>query len=292
MFGSHLSIAGGVHNALIAAQSLGIGAVQIFTANQRQWSPKGLSADAIALWEEQRAKLDVKQVVSHDSYLINVASPKAEPRERSIALLRDELLRCEALNIPWLVMHPGSHLESDEQAGLAQVAAALDELHDALPDIGVTICLEITAGQGTNLGHRLEHLAAIIQAVKAPDRLAVCLDTAHMLGAGYDLTSAKGAKATLREVDRVVGLDRVKVLHLNDSKAPLGSRKDRHEHIGHGHVSLEAFEVFVNEPAFADAPMILETAKEPAPDGRPWDAINLDTLRGLVRRRQSKVSQR
>ncbi|MEX0744874.1 MAG: deoxyribonuclease IV [Phycisphaeraceae bacterium] len=290
MFGSHLSIAGGLHNALLEAQALEMDCVQIFTKNQRQWRVPPLRDEQVAAWHEHLVSTGIRHTVSHDSYLINLASPKPEGRDKSIALFREEMLRCEALSIPHLVMHPGAHLGEGESAGLQRVVDAFDQLHDELPDLTVVTCLEITAGQGTALGHRLEHLRAIIDKVQASERLGVCLDTAHLLAAGYDLTREKAAKAVLREVDAIVGLERVHVLHVNDSKTPLGSRVDRHEHIGHGHIALDAFKVFVNEPAFREVPKILETAKEDAPDGGPWDAINLETLRGLVgkgRRRPS-----
>src|SRR5690606_5149153 len=196
----------------------------------------------------------------------------------------EELIRCHALGIPNLVTHPGAHLGAGEDAGIARVVEALDKLHDALPEVAVTTCLEVTAGQGTSLGYRFEHLAAIIEGVEDDARLGVCLDTAHLLAAGYDLTSAAGAKATLKEFDKTVGLDRVRVLHLNDSKVERGRRVDRHDHIGKGFVSLDAFAVMVNHPKLRKLPMILETPKEDAPDGRPWDAVNLETLRGLVKK--------
>ncbi|MFW6060688.1 MAG: deoxyribonuclease IV, partial [Phycisphaeraceae bacterium] len=234
-------------------------------------------------WFEHQDSTGMRDVVSHDSYLINLASPKAETRDKSIALFREELLRCEALKIPFLVTHPGAHMKEGEDAGLKRVAEAMNRLHEELPDLSVITCLEITAGQGTCLGHTLEHLATLIEWIDADERLGVCLDTAHMLAAGYDLTSTRGAKAALREVEATVALERVRVLHVNDSKVARGSRVDRHEHIGHGYVALDAFKAIVNEPAFKGVPKILETPKDTAPDGRPWDVVNMETLRGLVR---------
>ncbi len=284
MFGSHLSIAGGLHNALIEAQRLGMGCVQVFTKNQRQWRVKPLTDEQIALWREHRRQTKIRDVVSHDSYLINLASPDAENRRKSIALFREELERCEALEIESLVTHPGAHMGEGEPAGLKRVAQALDRVHKDLPGLSVVTCLEVTAGQGSSLGARFEHLRRIIDAVKQPERLGACLDTAHMIEAGYDLTSGAGCKAVLKEFDGVVGLDRVRALHINDSKTPRGSRVDRHEHIGHGHVALEAFGVIVKHRAFKKVPKILETAKAVAPDGRPWDVVNLEVLQGLASR--------
>ena len=282
MFGSHLSIAGGLHNALIEARELGMDCVQVFTKNQRQWASKPLTDEQIQLWQHHRQETGIDRVVSHDSYLINLANPGGETRKKSLALFRDELLRCEALAIGDLVTHPGSHLGGGEAAGLELIAQALDQLHEDLPGLAVITCLEVTAGQGTNLGAAFGHIERIIDTVQQPERLAVCLDTAHMLAAGYDLTSAKGCREVLGELDNSLGLDRVRVIHVNDSKAPRGSRVDRHEHIGHGHVSLDALKVIVKHPTFKQVPKILETQKAEAPDGRPWDAVNLEVLRGLV----------
>ncbi|MDX1564360.1 MAG: deoxyribonuclease IV, partial [Phycisphaeraceae bacterium] len=228
------------------------------------------------------AEANLGPAVSHDSYLINLASPKAETHGKSVALMVDEIERCEALGIGYLVAHPGAHTGSGEEAALEKIARSLDQIHRDLPGYQTITCLEITAGQGTNVGYRLEHLHQIIDRVTEPQRLGVCLDSAHALAAGYDLTSREGAEAFCQQVEAVLGLERVCVWHLNDSKVPLGSRVDRHEHIGHGHLSLEAFEVIVNHPAFLQKPKILETPKQTAPDGRPWDTVNLETLRGLM----------
>ena len=292
MFGSHLSIAGGLENALLKARELDMDCVQIFTKNQRQWRVPPLTDDQVDRWFDHQASTGITRAVSHDSYLINLASPDPAARDKSINLFREELTRCQRLGITELVMHPGAHMKAGEQPGLERVAAAFDQLHAELPGLDVVTCVEITAGQGTTLGHRLEHLAWIIDHVAEPARMGVCLDTAHLLAAGYDLTTTAGAKAVVKETDASVGLDRVRVLHLNDSKTPRGSHVDRHEHIGHGHVALDAFAVFVNEPAFADVPKILETPKEDADDGRPWDTVNLETLRGLIRRRRTSKKKK
>jgi len=284
MFGSHLSIAGGLHNALIAARELSMDCVQVFTKNQRQWAAPDLTRQQIELWNRHRCDTGIASVVSHDSYLINLATPAPLVRSQSIALFRDELSRCAALDIPHLVTHPGSHVGAGEDEGLRLVAAALDQVHGELPGLSVVTCLEVTAGQGTGLGYRFEHLRRIIDLVREPERLAVCLDTAHLLAAGYDLTSAAGCRAMLDELDACLGLNLVQVIHVNDSKTPRGSRVDRHTHIGQGFVALEAFRVILRQERFRQTPMILETPKEQAPDGRDWDAHNLETLRRLSRR--------
>lgn len=284
MFGSHLSIAGGLHLALTEARKLDMDCLQIFTKNQRQWKVRPLEADVIEQWHAVRKETKLKSVVSHDSYLINLASPDKENLRKSRDLFCEEIERCEVLDIPWLVTHPGAHMKEGEEVGLKRVAQSLDAIHKSLPGYKTVTLLEITAGQGTALGYTFEHLRAIIDQVKDPERLAVCLDTAHMIAAGYDLTSEKGAKETLRELDKVVGLDLVKCIHMNDSKIERGKRVDRHEHIGHGYVSLDAFRVIVNHRKFKKVPKILETAKEDHDSGQPWDKVNLETLRGLVKK--------
>lgn len=281
MYGSHLSISGGLHLALTGARDLHMDCVQVFTKNQRQWTAPPLTDAQVSEWKAAQQSTGITQTVSHDSYLINLASPDAEARGKSTRLFRDELGRCEALGIPYLVTHPGSHMGTGEESGIARIAEALDQLHAELRGLRVVTCLEVTAGQGHSLGYRFEHIRAIRDAVREPERLAVCIDTAHMIEAGYDLTSAQGMRATLDELDSVVGLKLVRVIHVNDSKTPRGSRVDRHEHIGHGHVAMEAFGVLVNEPAFAGVQKILETPKDIAPDGRPWDVVNIETLKGL-----------
>jgi deoxyribonuclease-4 len=286
MFGSHLSIAGGMHNALLAAEKLGMACVQVFTKNQQQWKAPPLAEDARAQWRAHCDRLEFAHTVSHDSYLINLASPDDVLWRKSIDLFVEELSRCAALGIPYLVTHPGAHMDCGEDAGLERVAQAIDVIHDRLPQprkpsARVLTCLEITAGQGTCLGHRLEHLATIIDLVKAPDRLGVCLDTAHLFAAGYDFRGRKYA-GFMREVEATVTVEKVKVLHLNDSKKELGSRVDRHEHIGRGTIGLDGFRPIVRDKRWRDVPKILETAKDKHEDGRDWDAVNLETLKGLM----------
>jgi deoxyribonuclease-4 len=280
MFGSHLSIAGGLHNAILAAEKLGFDTVQVFTKNQQQWKCRPLEPPAIQRWRAECRRVGFKRTVSHDSYLINLASPDPAVWRRSIALFVEELRRCATLRIPYLVTHPGAHMGSGEETGLKRVADALDLVHQQVPADGVVTCLEITAGQGTSLGYRLEHLARIIELVRQPRRLAVCLDTAHLFAAGYDFRGRKYGRF-IRQVEAVVGLGRVKVLHLNDSKKDLGSRMDRHEHIGRGRIGLDGFRPFVRDKTWAAVPRILETPKAKAPDGRDWDEVNLEVLRGL-----------
>lgn len=281
MFGSHLSISGGMHKALLQAEQYGMETVQVFTKNQQQWKCKPLEQSAIDEWHQHLKRLKFKKIVSHDSYLINLAATNDEFWRKSVELFVEEIRRCQQLLIPYLVTHPGAHMGAGEEAGLSKIVAALDVIHQMIPADGVTTCLEITAGQGSCLGCRLEHLAEIIERVKEPKRLAVCLDTAHLFAAGYDFRGRKYS-AFRKEIEKTVGLKRVKVWHLNDSKKPLGSRVDRHDHIGRGTIGLEGFKPIVRDEAFAKVPKILETPKEKDERGRDWDAVNIETLRGLM----------
>lgn len=282
MFGSHLSIAGGLHLALLEAQRLKMDCVQIFTKNQRQWKTPALSKEQIAAWHDHVRSTGILSTVSHDSYLINLASPDRSVREKSIALFRQELRHCDDLDIPFLVAHPGSHMGAGEVVGLKRVIRALDRVHRDLSGCGVITCLEITAGQGTGLGYRFEHLRTVMDGVREPDRLAICFDTAHALAAGYDLTSAAGAKGVLQELNDVIGARHVRVLHVNDSRVPRGKRVDRHEHIGKGHVARAAFGVLLRHCAFTHVPKILETPKGEDDKGRNLDTLNLQRLRRLA----------
>ncbi len=281
MFGSHLSISGGMHNALLKAEAYGMDCVQVFTKNQQQWKCSPLGQDVIEQWSSHCRRLKFQHTVSHDSYLINLASPDETLRMKSIELFAEELRRCVLLGIPYLVTHPGAHMGEGEEAGLRRVAESLDAVHDVIPADGVITCLEITAGQGSSLGYRLDHLATIIERVKHPKRVGVCLDTAHLFAAGYDFRGRKYAKFR-KELEKVLGLKRVKVLHLNDSKKALGSRVDRHDHIGKGLIGLSGFRPIVRDDAFAGIPKILETPKEKDDAGRDWDEVNLETLRSLM----------
>jgi deoxyribonuclease IV len=280
MFGSHLSIAGGMHNALLEAERLGFSTVQTFTKNQQQWKCKPLDGETCAGWTKERERLKFRRTVSHASYLINLASPDDVLWQKSVDLFVEELSRCATLGIPYLVIHPGAHMGSGEAVGLKRIAAAIDRARVAMP-VDVVICLEATAGQGSSLGCKLEHLAEIISLVAEPKGMGICLDTAHLFAAGYDFRGRKYA-GFRKELSRTVGLSRVKVLHLNDSKRELGSRVDRHEHIGRGMIGIDGFAPFVQDEAFAKVPKIMETPKGKDADGRDWDAVNLEVLRGLM----------
>ena len=291
MFGSHLSIAGGMHNALLAAEGYGMETVQVFTKNQQQWNARPLDPAAVKLFREHAERLGFQHIVAHDSYLINLAARDEALWEKSIGAFIHEMERCDQLGIRYLVTHPGAHVGSGEEAGVARVVAAMNRILRQQESGSVTVCLETTAGQGTCLGCTFEQLAAMIDGIEQKHRVAVCVDTCHILAAGYNITTAASTEAVLDKLDRVIGLDRVKVWHLNDSKKPLASRVDRHEHIARGHVGIEAFGVICRHPRATGVPKIMETPKEAAPDGRDWDVVNLHLLRGLVAGKRMRLKK-
>ena len=281
LFGSHLSIAGGYYKAADTAAKLGLDTVQIFSKNNNQWKGKLLSDDDVKLFRDAIERAGLRKPCAHNSYLINLASPDDVLWQKSLDALVDELQRAEKLGLDGVVMHPGSFVSSSEEAGLARIATALDEVHKQTRKFHCDLWLETTAGQGTNLGHRFEQIATLLQTVRDSERLGVCVDSCHIVAAGYPLQTAKEYAATMAEFDRTIGVDRIRAWHLNDSKKPLGSRVDRHEHIGRGFLGLEPFRHILNDPRFAEIPMYLETEKGEE-DGEQLDAINLRTLKGLI----------
>ena len=283
LFGSHLSVAGGLHRAAAKAGELGLSAVQIFTKNNHRWVGKPLADDAVGRWNAAVADAGLEVTCSHASYLINLATPAADLREKSVAALVDELERADRLGLAGVVVHPGSHVRSGEEAGLAAAGEAVSEVLRRHAGGRCGLWLENTAGQGTNLGHRLKHLGVIIDAVPADrrTRLGVCFDTCHAFAAGYDLRDAGEYARCFEALDAAVGLDRLRCLHVNDSKRELGSRVDRHEHIGEGELGDAAFRPLVNDARLAALPFILETPKKDR-DGVPWDTVNVNRLRSLT----------
>ena len=275
-----MSIAGGLHCAFERAVETGCDCFQVFVKNQRQWTAPPISDDQIRAWQEMRRKTGLDTIIAHDTYLINLASPDAGNLKKSTDAFTDELERCEALDIPGLVAHPGSHLGEGEEKGLKRIAKALNAIHRRTKGYAVRTLLEITAGQGTNLGYRFEHLATIIDRVAEPERLAVCFDTCHAFAAGYNLDT--DYDAIMGEFDETIGVERIACFHMNDSKTPLGSRVDRHEHIGQGHVHRNAFRKIINDPRFGGIPMILETPKGEDERGRDWDRLCLAKLRRMI----------
>jgi deoxyribonuclease-4 len=283
-----MSIAGGLPRAVDRARAARAQALQIFTKSAGQWRARLLPGEEIEQFRARVQKAALSPVIAHNSYLINVAAGPGPLRTQSIAALGEELDRAEALGLDGLVMHPGSYTTGNERDGLRLIAEALDRILGARPGGKTMILLEHTAGQGTNLGHRFEHLAEIIDRLGGTSRVGVCIDTCHLLAAGYDICTEEGYRGTFAEFDRVVGLSRIRAFHLNDSKKPCGSRVDRHEHIGKGCLGLEPFRRLLNDPRFTGHGMLLETPKLETPESRrrsdldPWDARNLRTLRRLI----------
>lgn len=305
-FGAHNSIAGGLHNALLAGHALAMEAVQMFVSQPRawpvirapqakttsrpgkasnksasSWQAKELSNEAVNVFQETLRRTGVRVLLAHDSYLINMASPEEGLYRRSLEAFIAEMQRAERLGLTYLVTHPGAHVGSGEEAGLKRFAQAVDEVHQRCAGFRVQILLETTAGQGSCLGHRFEHLARILHLVAEPERLGICLDTCHVFAAGYDLAPKRAYQATMREFARLIGLERLRAFHLNDSLKPKGSRIDRHAHIGQGCLGLESFRLLVNDRRFRARPMVLETPKEETKAGS-MDAVNLQTLRALM----------
>lgn len=279
--GSHMSVAGGYYRAVELAAEAGCDCVQVFTKNASQWKAKPLTPEDGELF---RAALERRQIVapvSHASYLINLASPSDDLWQKSMAAMVDELERAAALGIPRVVVHPGAHLTASEEDGIATVIDALGRVLQQTDSLETMILLENTAGQGSTLGWRLEHLAEMIDGVRNHPRVGVCIDTCHAFAAGYDLRDASHFGEFASQIGRDIGFDRVGAIHLNDSRKGLGQRIDRHEHIGEGMLGLEAFRHLLHHPALREVPMYLETEKGDR-DGESLDVINLRTLRGLV----------
>ena len=309
--GSHRSAAGGVANAIHEAVALGLDCVQLFTANQRQWRPRQPSQQECADWFTALkaagwSNPQDHRVVSHNSYLVNLASPDAAARKKSIALQRSELERCEHLGIRLCVMHPGAHLSGkrltteknnlradpsvQELAGIKRLASSLDQLHKELPGYKVLTCLENTVGAGTTLGYNFNQLALAKQLVGNADRIAFCIDTCHAVAAGYNMDTTTSAKNTLELIDQHLGVKHVRVIHANDSQFPCGSRKDRHANILDGVCGASCFKAITHIGAWKNIPMILETPKEGLFRGRDWDVENAQRLRGIAGVRQIKIS--
>jgi deoxyribonuclease-4 len=279
LLGAHMSIAGGVHLAIERGCSIDCTAMQIFVKNNMQWFARPLTREEIDAFCKHAQRSELLSVFAHANYLINLAATNPRFHANSLRALAEELIRADQLKLPFLVMHPGAHLGAGEQTGLNKIIASIDAVFAALPKIKTKIALETTAGQGSCLGDKFEQLAYIIDHVRDAKRLSVCLDTAHVFAAGYDISTEAGTDAMFREFDRIIGVDRLAAIHLNDSKAACGSRVDRHEHIGKGKIGLTAFRAILRDPRFNKIPKVLETPKRK--DLRE-DVMNLKTLRGLI----------
>jgi deoxyribonuclease-4 len=281
-----MSIAGGYYKAVEAAAKLEMDCVQLFTKNNNQWAAKPITSSDVENFKTCLKQADISHPVAHDSYLINLASPDDVLWTKSRDAFAHELERAEALGLMGVVMHPGAHVASTPEEGLGRIVTALDAVHESTSGFQTLTLLETTAGQGTTLGAKFEELAWIIERVQAPDRVGVCVDTCHIFSAGYPLIAAAEFKATFAEFDRLIGISRIKAFHLNDSLKAFGSRVDRHAHIGRGTLGLEPFRHLLNDKRFAKIPMYLETEKGEE-DGEELDAINLRTLRDLIKSRAS-----
>ena len=279
LLGAHTSTSGGVSKAIERANQLSFTAIQIFTKNNNRWFSKPLEESEIDKFKKLNDKSNIKFIVSHDSYLINLCATSSELLQKSQNAFVDELTRCELLGIPYLNFHPGSHTGRGEEDGLKVIADSINIAHSKTKGFNVSSMLEITAGQGTVLGYKFEQINNIIENVEEKERMSVCIDTAHMFAAGYDFRDEESYNKTMQEFDDIIGLDKLKCFHMNDSKKELGSRVDRHEHIGKGFIGLEGFRNIMNDKRLINIPKILET-----PKGKEQleDLENLETLRNLI----------
>lgn len=261
LIGAHTSTQGGVGAAVDLANKLGFTAMQIFSKNNNRWYSKPFSEKEIIDFKEKLEKSKIKFTVVHDSYLINLCATDKEILKKSRDAFFDELNRCELLGIPFLNFHPGSHGGAGEEEGIKLIAESLNIIHEKTKGYNVSSMLEVTAGQGSAIGYRFEHIRKIIDQVEDKERMSVCIDTAHIFAAGYDIKSPTGYKKTMKEFDDIIGLDRLQCFHMNDSKKPFASRVDRHEHIGKGFIGLDGFKNIMNDKKISHIPKILETPK-------------------------------
>ena len=280
ILGAHMSIAGGYYKSVESAKAAGCDCVQLFTKNNNQWLAKPISDQYVEAFQEAIASASFTHTLSHASYLINLASPKPELREKSIDSMIVELERADMLGIPYVVFHPGSFTTTDEETGLAAIVDSLNKILRATNMLSTYPLLENTAGQGSNLGWDFKHLGTIIKGVDEPDRVGVCIDTCHAFAAGYPMDTEENYEQTINKMKRGFGIRKIKAFHLNDSKKAFGSRVDRHEHIGEGEMGIEPFRFLLNDQRFKKIPMYLETEKGER-DGEELDVINLQTLRSL-----------
>jgi len=277
LFGAHMPTNGGLASALTSGAEIGCTAIQLFTANPKQWQHAPLSDDDVESFLSAREATGIAFACAHDSYLINLAAPDQKIHSSSLRAFRREIERAHRLGIPWVVTHMGAHVESGEEAGLERLTRSVRQLLDETDGMSAGIALETTAGQGTGLGYTFEQLGRVLNGVGEHPRLGVCLDTCHVFAAGYDLTTEEGYLDLWQQFEMLVGLRRLRILHCNDAKKPLGSRVDRHEHIGQGRIGLEPFRWMVNDPKLSGLPFIVET-----PDAETMHKVNLETLRGLA----------
>lgn len=281
LFGAHMSAAGGPDQALHAAALFGMEACQLFTKNNKQWKAATLQEEAIKEFARVWKQLGLQYAVAHASYLINMATNNDALWNQSLAAIIDELERADHLGLDAVVVHPGTASDSDEEHALLRVSQAVDAAMTALPKLKTKLLLETTAGQGKSIGHAFRQLGTILQRAKKGKKLGICLDTCHVFAAGYALSPISDYKVTMREFDDEIGLERLAMLHVNDSVKGLGCRVDRHAHLGTGSITMEGLRNIVSDKRFNELPMILETPKGIGPEGKEWDAVNLALLREL-----------
>lgn len=276
LFGAHMSISGKMHQAIERGESIGCSAIQIFTKSNRQWLAKPLDSETIVQFKEIWKNSSIKSIVAHASYLLNIGSPNQSLAQKSLDALEIEFQRCADLEIPYLILHPGSHTGTDEESCLAQISKNIDTL--LTKNSHGTLLLETMAGQGTQVGHTFEQLATIMQQSNHKRRIGICIDTCHLFAAGYDLRTEKSYHNVWEQFDKIIGINKIKSIHVNDSHKDLGSRVDRHADIGKGKIGLEAFKLLFNDPQFFDIPKILETPHSNLADHKK----NMDVLQGLL----------
>ena len=276
LLGAHMPTAGGLAKALRNGKAIGCNTIQLFTSNPRQWRGKPVEESLKHSFDEAKKETGIDQIVSHDTYLVNLCATNEETKAKSIQTLTDEMIRCSQLGIPYVVSHMGAHLGQGEETGLQIVAEITKNILKETPD-NVILCMETTAGQGSALNYKFEHLAFLLETCQAHPRLAVCLDTCHIFAAGYDLVTQEAYEKTFQQFESIIGLEHLKVIHCNDSKKPLGSKADRHEHIGEGFIGPRAFQLLVNDPRFENIPIILET-----PEPEKMHEVNLNRLKSYI----------
>jgi len=280
LLGAHFSIFKGLHDAVYQAASYRCNALQLFTKNATTWKERTITSAEAAHFKAAVAETGVQSIAAHSSYLINLASPQPKKHAMSCHALKHELKRASDLEIPFCILHPGAHMDSGEEAGLSKISDSINNLFAENTGVSTCLLLETTAGQGSGLGHTFEQLAQIIDAIEQKERVGICLDTCHIFAAGYDIRTRESYEQTLTHFDTVLGLEKLFAIHINDSKKELGSRVDRHTHIGKGYIGVDAFQLILNDPRLAQVPKLLETAKK---EGHiDWDKRNLTLLRSLV----------
>jgi len=287
LLGAHFSIANGFHDAVYLAASYHCNALQLFTKNATIWKERTITPAEAARFKAAVAETGIRSISAHTSYLINLASPEPKKHAMSCRALQQELLRAAALGIPHCILHPGAHMDGGEKAGLLKISDSINQIFKETSGIDTSLLLETTAGQGSGLGHTFEQLAQIIDAVEEKERVGICLDTCHIFAAGYDIRTRETYEQTLNNFDAILGLDKLVAIHINDSKKDLGSRVDRHTHIGKGYIGVDAFKMILNDPRLAHVPKLLETAKKEG--DIDCDQRNLTLLRSLVSSDKNKA---